>query len=115
MTAIRGLRAPHSQGATNPHVWGPPAPCKRAGYRCGRGHAFDVTFADDAEPPDLTACRCGSPAKLAGTPAAPAGQSEHERRMVQVRGRRADADLENLLAEALADLGHSDRHERTGP
>lgn len=81
-----------------------PAPRKQAGYRCDRGHVFEVTFAAAAEPPGVWECRCGALAAASQSTAGTARESEHDRRMAQVFQRRSIAELEELLAERLAEL-----------
>lgn len=76
-----------------------PAPRQQAAYRCARGHSFTVTLAAGIEPPQTWDCRCGA---RAGQSAADA-DDEHGRRMAQLLGRRTRADLEELLAERLAE------------
>ena len=78
-----------------------PAPRQEAPYTCTRGHRFVVTFAAEVTPPGEWECRCGAPA--GATPPASA-ESEHERRMGQVLGRRSLAELEQLLADRLTEI-----------
>lgn len=102
----------------------PPAPRQLAAYRCVRGHAFEVVFAAEAEPPGSRDCRCGALAHhlLADLAAAgpgasvPAEPGEHERRMAQLLERRSVAELEQLLADRLAELAaaRETTQERSG-
>ena len=85
------------------------APCDRQDvtYRCDRdrGHDFTVTYDAAAIPPAETSCRCGGTGHVAGHALAGGGQAaEHDRRMSQVRQRRTEADLEQILADRLAEL-----------
>lgn len=68
-------------------------------YTCHRGHTFTVTFFAGIDPPHNWTCRCGKPAGL-GTQ--PATEPQLERRMGQVRQRRTDAELEQMIADRLA-------------
>lgn len=83
-----------------------PAPRQLAAYRCTRGHGFEVTFAAGAELPQTADCRCGAAGQLAGQAlvAADVGTSDHERRMIQLCGRRTLAELEEILAERLGEV-----------
>lgn len=72
-------------------------------YVCQRGHCFDVVFAAGVVAPNSWECTCGSPA---GSSQPDAGEPELERRMDQVRQRRSDAELEEMLAEMLARVSH---------
>ena len=98
-----GARTPWpAQGDKDPHP-GYERLCARlvVEYVCLRGHAFEVVFAADAVAPASWDCRCGAQAGVAvGEPE----QSEHERRMAQVRERRSVAELEEQLADRLADV-----------
>jgi hypothetical protein len=90
----------------------PPAPRREAPYRCERGHEFTVTLAAEIEPPWTWDCRCGAPAHrlidAVATAAADditfADRSEHERHMEQLLQRRTAAELEEILADRLAEL-----------
>src|SRR5580692_2870150 len=82
-----------------------PAARQQGACRCERGHDFEVTFAAGAELPQASDCRCGARARRAGGGASlPPGGSDHERRMAQLRGRRSSAELEQILADRLAEL-----------
>jgi hypothetical protein len=88
----------------------PPAPRMQVSYRCSRNHRFEVTFAAGAELPQAVDCRCGASAHrpessnvvMTESASVVTADSEHERRMEQLLGRRTKADLEQILAEALA-------------
>ncbi len=86
----------------------PPAPRQQVPYRCQRGHGFEVTFAAGIEPPWTWDCRCGVPASSAADCASAAGlsdaEAEHERHRRLVCERRAPAELEQILADRLAEL-----------
>jgi hypothetical protein len=100
----------------------PPAPRQQAAYRCVRGHAFEVVFAAEVEPPGSWDCRCGALARhlLADLAAAGPGASvatepsEHERRMGQLLERRSVAELKQLLADRLAELAAARKIMREG-
>jgi hypothetical protein len=76
-----------------------PAARKVVTWTCQRGHRFTTVFAATADVPEAWECRCGKPA---GITQPEAGQTEHERRMEQVLGRRTPAQLEELLAERIS-------------
>jgi hypothetical protein len=80
-----------------------PASRQQAAYRCARGHAFTVALAAGIEPPATWGCRCGAPARAAGSTDPGKRQTEHDRCMAVLLRRRTRADLEQLLAERLAD------------
>ena len=80
-----------------------PASRQQAAYRCVRGHAFTVTLAAGIDVPATWGCRCGAPAPSAGSPDPSSGQTERERCMALLLRRRTRAELEQLLAERLAD------------
>ena len=77
------------------------APRQLVPYTCVRGHQFTVPFAAEATAPSAWDCRCGAAAGLVQPCAV---QSEHERHMGQLLGRRSPADLETLLAARLAEI-----------
>jgi hypothetical protein len=89
-----------------------PAARQQAAYRCARGHAFEVTFAAGIEPPQAVDCRCGARAHRVESTNVVTTEStnvvavdnEHERRMEQLRKRRSPAELEQILADQLAEL-----------
>ena len=81
-----------------------PASRQQAAYRCARGHAFTVALAAGIEPPATWTCRCGAPARPAGSTDPGGGQTERGRRMAVLLRRRTRAQLEQLLAERLADI-----------
>jgi len=80
-----------------------PASRQQAAYRCARGHAFTITLAAGIDVPATCECRCGKPAPSAGSPDPVGGQTERERCMALLLRRRTRAELEQLLAERLAD------------
>jgi RNA polymerase-binding protein len=82
----------------------PPASRQQAAYRCARGHAFTITLAAGIEPPATWGCRCGAPARPAGGTDPGSGQTERDRCMALLLRRRTRAELEQLLAERLADI-----------
>jgi hypothetical protein len=86
-----------------------PASRQQAAYRCARGHAFTVALAADIEPPATWGCRCGTPARPADGTDTGSGQTERDRRMALLLRRRTRAELEQLLAERLADTAQQ-RH-----
>lgn len=83
---------------------------QRIAYTCERGHTFEVTFAATAIAPAAWDCRCGKPAGLATAPEA--GPTEHERVMAKVLEQRSHAELEQLLADRLANMGNLALHAR---
>jgi hypothetical protein len=90
----------------------PPAPRQEAAYRCDRGHDFAIVLAAAAEPPATwDYCRCGASGQrvpgiqeAGGASAAEEAQTERGRRLEQLRERRAPAELEQILADRLAEL-----------
>lgn len=87
-----------------------PASRQQAAYRCARGHAFTITLAAGIDVPDTWGCRCGAPAPSAGSPDPGSGQTERERCMALLLRRRTRAELEQLLAERLADTAQQRDH-----
>lgn len=103
-----------------------PAARESAPYRCQRGCEFTVTFHAGVVPPAEWTCRCGQAAVYTGTAATapPPGrrsarwmdeETEHQRRMAQVLGRRSRAELEELLTKRLAELHRDTGQESCGP
>jgi uncharacterized protein YjiS (DUF1127 family) len=80
-----------------------PASRQQAAYRCARGHAFTVALVAGIEPPATWGCRCGAPARPAGSTDPGSGQTERDRCMALLLRRRTRAELEQLLAERLTD------------
>lgn len=80
-----------------------PASRQQAAYRCARGHAFTVALAAGIEPPATWGCRCGASARAADGTDPGGGQTQRERCMALLLRRRTRAELEQLLAERLAD------------
>ena len=83
-------------------------PCARQDvpYACTRGHRFEVTFAAGITVPAQWDCRCGAAAALdtGGTGAGPGAGGQHARNMGQLLGRRTPAELDQLLADRLAQV-----------
>jgi hypothetical protein len=77
------------------------APRQQAPYTCDGGHVFEITFLAGIDPPATWDCRCGQAAGLGSEPPA---ESQLARRMGQVRQRRSDHDLEDMLAGRIAEL-----------
>ena len=65
--------------------------------------AFTVTLAAGIDVPATWGCRCGAPARPAGSTDPGSGQTERDRCMALLLRRRSRAELEQLLAERLAD------------
>ena len=76
----------------------------RLEFFCANGHGTRISFAVDAELPELWDCpRCGSPAGLdRSTPPEIPRNEPYKSHLAYVKERRSDADGEALLAEALA-------------
>jgi uncharacterized protein YjiS (DUF1127 family) len=81
-----------------------PVSRQQAVYRCARGHAFTVTLAAGIEPPAIWGCRCGAPAPAADGTDPGSRQTQHDRCLALLLRRRTRAELEQLLAERLADI-----------
>jgi RNA polymerase-binding protein len=88
-----------------------PASRQQAAYQCARGHAFTVALAAGIEPPAAWGCRCGSPARPAGSTDPGSERTDRDRCMALLLRRRTRAELELLLAERLADTAQ----QREGP
>lgn len=88
----------------------PPAPRQDVTYVCGRGHEFTITLTAGIEPPPSWDCRCGAHAARPGTAdaasAAAIGNAEAEQKRHKrlVHERRSAAELEQILADRLAEL-----------
>jgi len=83
---------------------GESAPRHRISYWCAHGHQSNVSFAMDADVPEMWDCpRCGFPAgqNELQPPAAPRTEP-YKTHLAYVKERRSDADGEAILAEALA-------------
>ena len=101
----------------------PPAARRQVSYRCSGNHEFAVVLSAEAEPPATQDCRCGASAHRAGSASVVmpgsssvvAADSDHERRMGQLRGRRSPAELEQILADRLAELAAMRKAGRTRP
>jgi len=103
-----GIRTAASVAPAGSFAWGAPCARQHVVYQCDRdrGHDFTVTYDAAAIPPAEASCRCGGTGHAAAGHAL-AGQAvagEHDRRMSQVRQRRTEADLEQILADRLAEL-----------
>ncbi len=82
------------------------APRRRVPFWCASGHETQVSFASEAEVPELWDCpRCGLPAGQDQVNPPPAPRTEpYKTHLAYVRERRSDADGDALLEEALAKL-----------
>ncbi len=85
---------------------GESAPRNRISYWCANQHESTVSFAMDADIPEVWDCpRCGSPAgQNEQQPPAVQRNEPYKTHLAYVKERRSDADGEALLAEALARL-----------
>jgi hypothetical protein len=103
----RGVRPASGQSSRTAEVpYVQPAARQQAAYLCARGHLLTVPFAAGADIPTAWDCRCGAPASRPGSgQLGPAVEDQHDRRMAQVFDRRTVAELEELLAERLAETG----------
>ena len=83
-----------------------PAPRQEVTYHCPRDHEFTVTFAAGVVAPDTWEwCRCGAEGHRDGPgQAANLRAVEHARHMGHVFSRRTQAELDQILAEALAEM-----------
>jgi hypothetical protein len=98
-------RVPSIWPAHRPGRPEPLAPRQQVTYTCGRGHEFTVTLAAQVAAPETWDCRCGAPAHHRATVSSvPAALDEHERRMEQLLQRRSTAELEQILADRLAEI-----------
>lgn len=83
-------------------------------FQCTDGHSFVVTFAADAELPQVWECKCGAEAKLVG------GSGEDEKKNLKparthwdmLLERRSMEELETLLEERLDLLRKGKLHNR---
>ena len=82
------------------------APRQAASYLCSkRGHEFTVMFLAGIIAPAVWDCRCGGTGTLSGSELADAADgSGTEWRMAKLRERRTRAELEQLLADRLAEV-----------
>lgn len=102
--AIRGTRI--GAGPTGESERGESAPRHRISYWCANQHESTVSFAVEADIPEVWDCpRCGSPAgqNEQQPPAVPRNEP-YKTHLAYVKERRSDADGEAILAEALARL-----------
>ena len=90
---------------------GEAAPRNRILFWCANLHETRVSFASEADVPELWDCpRCGRPAGQDQTSPPPAPRNEpYKTHLAYVRERRSDADGDALLEEALTRL-----HRRRG-
>jgi hypothetical protein len=92
------------------------APRQAARYDCPHGHTFSVPLASDADVPATWECRsCGATALLRDgiLPEAKTGKTPRTHWDMLLE-RRSIADLEEVLAERLAELHAQQRgHKRT--
>jgi hypothetical protein len=92
------------------------APRREAIYDCPHGHTFAVPLSSDAEVPSGWDCRsCGATALLRDASEPEAKKTKHTRtHWDMLLERRSIADLEEVLAERLAELHAQQRgHRRT--
>jgi transposase-like protein len=92
------------------------APRREAIYDCPHGHTFAVPLSSDAEVPSSWDCRsCGATALLRDASEPEAKKTKHTRtHWDMLLERRSIADLEEVLAERLAELHAQQRgHRRT--
>ncbi len=75
---------------------------QQAAYGCARGHTFTVALVAGIEPPATWDCRCGAPARPAGSTDPGSGQTQRDRCMALLLRRRTRAELEQILTERLA-------------
>jgi rubredoxin len=90
------------------------APRQAAHYDCPHGHEFDVPLSSDAEVPATWECRfCGATALLRDgeMPAAKTGKTPRTHWDMLLERRSLD-DLEEVLAERLAELHAQQRSHR---
>ena len=90
------------------------APRQAAVYDCPHGHSFGVPLSSDAEIPATWECRsCGATALLRDAGAPEAKAAKHVRtHWDMLLERRSLDDLEEVLAERLAELHARQRSER---
>ncbi len=93
-----------------------PAPRQAVAYRCRRGHEFQMPFATDAEVPatwECTVTGCGATAELIDgpRPEAKAGKPARTHWDMLLERRSVD-DLEDVLAERLAELREQSAPQR---
>ena len=102
--AIRGTRV--GAGPMGEAERGEAAPRRRVPFWCAQGHETQVSFASDAEVPELWDCpRCGLPAGRDNTnPPAPPRTEPYKTHLAYVKERRSDADGAAILEEALGRL-----------
>lgn len=91
------------------------APRMRAHYTCPDGHAFELTFAVDAEVPPVWECRCGQEALLQNaTKPEPKKQAKPPRtHWDMLLERRSTEELEALLEERLQLLRSGELRRRS--
>lgn len=99
---IRGSRV--GAGRAGESARGDAVERHRLEFFCSNGHTTRLSFAVDADLPELWDCpSCGLPAGLdrAAPPASPRTEP-YKSHLAYVKERRSDSDAEALLAEALA-------------
>ena len=91
------------------------APRQAATYDCPHGHSFSVPLASDAEVPATWDCRtCGASALLRDAGEPEAKKTKHARtHWDMLLERRSLDDLEEVLAERLAELHSQQRPRRS--
>jgi hypothetical protein len=102
--AIRGTRV--GAGPIGEAERGEAVARRRLAFWCANGHETRISFASDADVPELWDCpRCGLPAGTDREEPPPAPRNEpYKTHLAYVKERRSDADGEAILAEALAKL-----------
>ena len=82
------------------------APRRSVRYECPKGHAFEVPFADDVEPPAVWECRLhGFESKLLdGSEPEPKKAKPPRTHWDMLLERRSIAELEDILAERLQEV-----------
>ncbi len=99
---LRGARV--GAGRLGEQERGERAPRQQQVFHCANQHHTPVTFAVEAEVPELWECpTCGLPAGTDAAAPPPAQRNEpFKTHLAYVRERRSDAEGEALLADALA-------------
>ena len=99
---IRGSRV--GAGRAGESARGDAVERHRLEFFCSNGHTTRLSFALDADLPELWDCpSCGLPAGLDQAAPPPSPRNEpYKSHLAYVKERRSDSDAEALLAEALA-------------